>query len=282
MSSKFDQVYTHCPVCNTDDIRSYHQDSNGIKISKCPSCSVQFMNPVYSDNYINDFYNNYTEDSYSQKVLDEQNFTANDYLQSVEKYLGRTGSMLDFGSGNGQHSQVAMRRGWEVVGYDIDCKVAEKISNKFNFTYLCGAFEDVEWKRKKFDLVYANQVVEHLKDPISMIKLIHARLNENGIFLVAVPNINSLSSRIKIMLEKAGVRKKNKGKYYDTGHHVFYYDKKSIVKMLKIAGFDVISLHNCKKPRLHQNKLAKFFRRNIVEKIISNSVLYVLAKKTSI
>lgn len=279
MASKYDPAYIHCPICDAENISEYHRVFSGAKISKCNSCNIQFMNPVYSNEYLDEYYNNYTEECYSQKVIDEQHFTANDYLSFVEKNTGGTGEMLDYGCGNGEHSFVGIKRGWNVTGYDVDCKVAKSISEKYNFNYLCGAFEDLELNNKKFDLVYANQVVEHLKNPVAMLKHIWTHLNDEGVLLVAVPNIHSLSHRIKFYFEKLGFRKDKIGKYYDAEHHVFYYNKKSIRNMLKQAGFEVISIHNSKKAKLNQNKLAKFIRRNIIEKIIPNSALYVLAKK---
>ncbi len=281
MSSKFDKMYTCCPVCKATNIQEYHRDFNGNKISICRNCKVQFMNPVYSDSYLTEYYNNYTGESSSQEVIDEQHFTANDYLQLVEKHLGRTGYMLDYGCGNGEHSKVGLQRGWDVTGYDVDCEIATRIANKLGFKYLCGSLSDVNSDDQKFDLVYANQVVEHLKDPIGALKLVHALLADNGVFLVAVPNIHSLSHRIKFFLEKMGFRKSKIGKYYDAEHHVFYYDKRSVSNMLKVAGFEVISKHNSKKAKLNQNKLAKFIRRNVSEKIIPNSALFVLAKKAN-
>jgi len=280
MTSKYEPTYSQCPVCKSDTIQEYHRDYSGTKISICKNCNVQFMNPVYSDSYLDDYYNSYTADEYSQKVVDEQHFTANDYLKLCEKKLGRTGKMLDYGCGNGEHSNIGMQRGWEVTGYDVDCEVAKTISTKFNFKYLCGPFEEIDWNKQTFDLVYANQVVEHLKNPIKALKLVHKLIKDDGLFLVAVPNIHSLSHRIKFFLEKLGFRKDKIGKYYDADHHVFYYDKKSIANMLRLAGFDVVYTSNSRKAKLNQNKISKFIRRNITEKIIPNSALFVVAKKS--
>jgi len=279
MSPKYEEAYSQCPICKSNAIQEYHFDYTGINISRCKDCKVQFMNPVYSDAYLNEYYNNYTGDEYSKKVVDEQHFTANDYLKIVEKHLGHTGSMLDYGSGNGEHSKVGMQRGWDVVGYDVDCEVAKTISEKYNYKYVCGDFEKVDWQSQKFDLIYANQVVEHLKSPIESLRTVHSLIKDDGLFLVAVPNIHSLSHRIKFFQEKMGFRKSKIGKYYDTEHHVFYYDKKSISNMLRLAGFSVIYTANSRKAKLNQNRISKFIRRNIIEKIIPNSALFVLAKK---
>lgn len=282
MFSKYEKAYSNCPICESSLVQAYHHDLNGNKISICKNCNVQFMNPVYSDAYLDDYYSKYTSEEYSQSVIDEQRYTANDYLSLVSKISGRTGSMLDYGCGNGEHSNIGIQRGWDVVGYDVDCTIAKIISDKYNFEYLCDPFEEVDWNNKSFDLVYANQVVEHLKDPIKALKIIHGIVKDDGLVLVAVPNIYSLSRRIKFLIEKMGFRKGKVGKYYDAEHHIFYYNKNSISNMLKVAGFDVIYTANSKKAKLKQNKISKFIRRNITEKIIPNSALFVIAKKVKI
>lgn len=41
------------------------------------------------------------------------------------------------------------------------------------------------------------------------------------------------------MLEKLKLRKKNLGKYYNSDHHVFYYNPSSLAKLLKLNGYEV-------------------------------------------
>lgn len=278
MNSKFDQPYTHCPVCGSARIENYLRDFRDIDIWICRKCFVQFMNPVYSDSYLDDYYSKYIPPEYSQDVIDEQRFMANDNLQLIEKVLGKTGRMLDFGCGNGEHVYTAMQRGWNVVGYDVDCHTVNTISHKYSFESLCGPFEEIDWRNETFDLVYTNQVIEHLKHPVKTLETLNRIIKPGGLLLVAVPNIRSLSRRIKFFFEKIGLRRRNIGKYYDSDHHVFYYDKKSIGSLLKVSGYRVLYIYNSKKPRLKQNPLARWYWR-LSEKIVPNSGLLVIAKK---
>ena len=97
--------------------------------------------------------------------------------------------------------------------------------------------------------------------------------------IAIIPMKRIQTCRIKFFFEKLGLRRKNIGKYYDSDHHVFYYDKKTIANMLKIVGFETVLTYNSKKPKVGQNPILKFYRRNVFEKLVPNSALLVVAKK---
>ena len=58
--NKYDDKYVDCPACHSKKINDYHSDFRGNSISICNNCNVQFMNPVYSDEYLDDFKNRTT------------------------------------------------------------------------------------------------------------------------------------------------------------------------------------------------------------------------------
>ena len=94
----------------------------------------------------------------------------------------------------------------------------------------CGDFERIKWESNSYNLVSMHQVFQHLKNPISQLQTINSILIEGGILFIVLPNIKSLSSIIKFRLEILGFRQKDIGKYYDTSHHLFYYEPKTLKK----------------------------------------------------
>lgn len=46
-----DAVYTSRPICASRQVALYHRDFRHNRIYRCEDCRVQFMNPVYSDDY---------------------------------------------------------------------------------------------------------------------------------------------------------------------------------------------------------------------------------------
>lgn len=187
--------------------------------------------------------------------------------------------MLDFGVGDGTHSNFAEKDGWSVKGYDVDCKAMDNLKEKFGLDVYCGDFFSLPWEKSSYKLIYLNQVLEHLKSPAKYLESFHQLLSDDGYLYISVPNIKSTSNKLKFMLEKLKLRKKNLGKYYDSDHHVFYYNPSSLAKLLKLNGFEVELVRNCAKPKGNKSKLKRFIHKHITERYFYSSTFLVLAKK---
>lgn len=278
--NKYDKKYNTCPACDSDKIALYHSDFRGNAFYWCSTCDVQFMNPVYSDATLDEFYANYTFDATAyEDITEKQLFVIHDNFKAIDNVVKTHGKLLDFGIGNGSHTVVARDKGWDVTGYDVDCIATERVKKKLGVDVKCGDFFDIDWGNTKFDMLYINQVMEHIKNPVK--HLIHFRkiLNDNGYLFITVPNIRATNTRIKFFLEKIGLRKKNVGKYYDSDHHVFYYHPGSLAKLLTSNGYTIIHTHNCIKPKTDKSKFVQFVSNNILENFYSTSTFMIIARK---
>ena len=279
MPEKFDKKYEVCPVCRSAAIHHYHSDYRENTIYKCDSCGVQFMNPVYSDAYLTEYYAGYITPEYTQKTIDEQHEVCKQNFAAINRFMPNKGEMLDFGMGNGTYALYARDLGWQVSGYDVDCHTTDELAKKLNMDVRCGDFDRLDWGGKKFDLIYAHHVVEHLKDPLAGLKSFHSIMNKDGYLYIGVPNISAWGSRIKFFLEKAGLKKNKVGRYYDSDHHIFYYNPASLNKLLQMSGFKLVYKSNASKPKPYQNALSKFLRQNIKEKLTAGVAFFVIAQK---
>ena len=279
--NKYDEKYTECPACHSKSINYYHEDLNDNTIFKCQNCEVQFMNPVYSDEYLDDYYSAYTviDKDKETEMTDRQAYVINDNFKAIEKTIKNSGDMLDFGIGNGTHSEIARKKGWSVRGYDVDCASTDRLMEKSGIEVKCGDFFDIDWGNEKFDLIYINQVMEHIKDPVNYLKSFYEILNENGNLFITVPNIHATSTRLKYFLEKIKLRRKNIGKYYDSSHHIFYFTPNSLKNILEKNGFEVVYTRNCVKPKIESSKFWLFIRSNVLEKFYSTSTFMMIARK---
>ena len=276
--NKYDAVYDVCPVCNSKNILHYHTDYRENKIFKCLSCGVQFMNPVYSDAYLEEYYSNYIPQELDQRLLAHQAEVINDNFRAINKFISK-GRFLDFGTGDGTHAKYAKDKNWDAAGYDVDCSTMAKIKKEFDLDTYCGDFFEIDWGKGKFDLIYANQVIEHLKNPVDHLKYFYNLLDDGGYLFISVPNINSTSHRLKRFLEKLNVRKNNIGKYYDSDHHLIYYTPETIRQLLRESNFRVLYCRNCAKPGGSRSKLQQFVNKYINEKILSTSTFLLVAEK---
>jgi 2-polyprenyl-3-methyl-5-hydroxy-6-metoxy-1,4-benzoquinol methylase len=277
MNFEFDPKKTNCLNCNSEKIFDYFIDFNGINIAKCKDCSLQFMNPQYTDAYLDDYYTNYTEnedfDYWNEAAVYGHGF----YLSLVEKYI-KPGKLLDIGCGNGHLMEAGIKRGWEVQGYDVAEQSVEAVAKRLNVPVYHGDFFQCD-PGKDLDVISMHQVLEHLRDPNSYLEKVHALLKKDGYLFIAVPNIKSFSNHLKHVQEKLGIRKKGIGKYYDTSHHLTYFVPKTLKSLLKKHGFEVVYQRNCHKVRPGQSKFKRFIKRNITEHTLAQSAFLFIAKK---
>lgn len=280
MMKKYDEIYRECPVCGNSAIGLYHRDFRDNQIYICHSCTVQFMNPVYSDEYLSEYYAGYYGGGESDpNVIEGQARNNSMKFKDIDRFLPVPGRVLDFGCGNANFAVYAKNRGWSVVGYDVDCAAMLQVSERYAMPIKCGSLSGVDWQGAQFDIVHANHVVEHLKDPVRDLKILHGLLTDGGYIYIGVPNIHSWSARIKLFLEKAGIKRAKVGKYYDSDHHIFYYTPKSMRSLLDKCGFEVVLSMNGAKSHISESKLVQIFTYYLPNYFYSSSAFFVVARK---
>ncbi len=276
---KFDPLKEKCDLCGSTDIHHFFTTASPINIYKCSSCKIKFMNPQYTDEHLADYYSKYT---HSASEWNEELFLSHQFcLNLIEGFTKSKGRLFDIGCGYGHLIEVAKKRGWEATGYDVDCATVERIKNKLGLEIYCGDFLKLKLENNYFDVITMLHVIEHLKNPHEYLNIISKTLKNNGTFFLALPNINSRSAVFKGFLEKLGLRKNNKGAYYDTDHHLWYYSPASIKNTLGRFGFEVIDMRSGRHVKQIRSTIKKYMVENIFDKILWRSTMLVTAKKIS-
>ena len=86
MIKKYEDVKNICPLCESHKISPYHHDYRGNKFFICKSCGIQFLNPQYTDEYLNEFYSEYTK-PLGEEWYEPLQYGHNFYMSIIEKYL---------------------------------------------------------------------------------------------------------------------------------------------------------------------------------------------------
>ena len=83
------------------------------------------------------------------------------------------------------------KKNWHVSGIEMDKRYAEYCKKFHKLNVFKKKFIQVKFKKKKFDLISFNKVLEHVKNPIMLLKSSKRFLNENGIVYIEVPDIKA-------------------------------------------------------------------------------------------
>lgn len=104
--------------------------------------------------------------------------------------------ILDFGCGSGSLLSRIKEANGEAYGVDFDQGLVTDLINKFGSKYIKLARDVSIFGDKFFDAIILNHVIEHVSDPGSTIKNLRSLLKDDGLMIIATPNISSFGSRI--------------------------------------------------------------------------------------
>ncbi|HLE37911.1 MAG TPA: class I SAM-dependent methyltransferase [Candidatus Acidoferrales bacterium] len=106
---------------------------------------------------------------------------------------------VDLGAGTGELAARLRGLGCDVLavdlnrkGYGADVQFVEQDLNQSNFAESLGL--------KKFDLVTAIEVLEHIESPIGFLRSIGQLLKPKGVAVLTTPNVDSTPARVKFLL----------------------------------------------------------------------------------
>lgn len=135
-------------------------------------------------------------------------------------------TVLEFGCGIGVFLPTLCRQCGEVFAIDLFPQYAKNLSKELNLTITF--IENIsDLQDEKLDLIIAADVMEHLEDPLSYIKILKDKLKGNGKLIVSGPTENSI---YKIGRAFAGFHK------FSDYHHTNIDNLKMIIKK---NGFDL-------------------------------------------
>lgn len=174
--------------------------------------------------------------------MDYENKTSGYYDNVREEMLSflpeNFKTVLDVGCADGAFAKsIKNISGAEVWGVEYMPDEAEKASSKID-KVLSGAIEDCIDKlpNNYFDIIYFNDVLEHLVDPYTVLDKMKDKLSENGITISSIPNMRYHRALKELVIDKDW-------KYTERGTldktHLRFFTKKSIFRMFEEAGYNV-------------------------------------------
>ena len=105
------------------------------------------------------------------------------------------GSVLDIGCGNGSFLARARDMGWDTMGCEPDPK-AVSVCRLLGLDVIAGTAFDPLLDTRQFDVITLSHVLEHVPDPLALLKRIHALLTPGGTVWIAIPNPDSLCASL--------------------------------------------------------------------------------------
>ncbi len=276
----YDPPLQACPLCAAAALRRFDRDHRGHTIDRCQACGIRFMNPQYTDRWLEHFYSTYVpvaghDHDRSWRSLPETRRAAKRSALELLSAHGCHGRILMGGCGDGVELRVAQELGWTAEGQDIDPVTTARVAAQSGAVVHCAPFAGLPLPEATFDAVFLDQVIEHPKNPADILRAAHRLLRPGGLLYLGQPNIGSLANATKTLLGRLGLRGGRRGRHYASKHHIFYYAPRTLCGLLRSRfGFEVVEVRGSPKQR------GFAWLRALVEKVpFLDSSFVVLARK---
>jgi 2-polyprenyl-3-methyl-5-hydroxy-6-metoxy-1,4-benzoquinol methylase len=159
--------------------------------------------------------------------------------QLAQQMVGCNHDVLDIGCGEGFFAGLLKKNGNCVTGIDVLPQAAQthNLENYYSTDLDKGIRPVIEQLNgRRFDRVMLLDVLEHLKQPETLLRDCHDVLARDGHLIVSVPNIANVTVRMALMLGKFN--------YAERGildrTHLRFFTRKTAHELLSTAGYDII------------------------------------------
>lgn len=185
----------NCSVCNSGDV-AFVCKVNGFDTYRCQNCGLIFTSPIPNDRILDEFYQGFLFNKPDLSELKSK-------IPSKKKELLKTirlaeqdckgKSFLDYGGGTGLTYAAAKSCGFESYYYDIDKQAIQFTIDNLGLQpeYIIS---NSETDLRKFDVIMCDNVIEHIKQPDELLRLLFGKLADGGILIIKTPRASNTES----------------------------------------------------------------------------------------
>jgi len=180
----------------------------------CDGCGLVFVNPqpvdpvalnaqLYGKDHaswegMQDKFADLSPEALQEKIESLTRKQARKYgreLAFLETYRKQE-TLLDVGCSAGSYLLAARTRGWKVTGLEVAREIADVGRDVFGLDILDATLESCDLEEESFDVVRANQLIEHIQQPLPFLRAARRLLRPGGVLVLTTVNFRSWSRRV--------------------------------------------------------------------------------------
>lgn len=167
------------------------------------------------------------------------------------RMVGANKRVLELGPAAGAFTRALVDKGCRVVGVEVDPAAARSLEGVAE-RVIVGDVSSSEVvasaiDEERYDVVVAGDVLEHLADPLRVLRACRAALKPGGYAVLSLPNIAHADVKLQLLAGRFA--------YRDTGlldrTHLHFFTLESMHELVRDAGMLVIDLERVVVPVFH-------------------------------
>ncbi|PHI19232.1 methyltransferase type 12 [Lewinellaceae bacterium SD302] len=223
------------------EVKDHSISQEQFPIWRCQDCSFTFTQDAPAPTAIGPYYKGEEYISHSDSkegIVNKLYHKARDIMlgrkyQLVNR-LANGKRLLDIGTGTGYFLDYMQRQNYEVTGVEIDEDARNYGAGKFGVTIHSPEFLNGAAKAGSYDVITLWHVLEHLYTPLEDLQSSHALLADDGVLIIAVPNLTSADAQHYGAHWAA----------YDVPRHLWHFSPATMEQMTRKAGFKLLETHH--------------------------------------
>lgn len=140
------------------------------------------------------------------------------------------GRLLDVGCGAGRFLNKMRSLKWEVMGVETDKQAALVAREHFDLNVHVGTVQEAQFADNEFDAISMHHVIEHVDNPIEILKECLRVLKVGGRLVIITPNLRSFGHRLF----------HDSWRGLEVPRHLQIFSPKSLKKCADQAGFRTV------------------------------------------
>lgn len=210
-----------------------------LQVSPLPS--QEEVNDYYEKSYYQETLSNTYQSSYSKPELLYINNKIAQRAAIVLDKIKHSGKLLDVGCGEGFVLAFFKKLGWSVEGIDFSdfglLNLNPSLINEFEKGDIYEILDTKLMSQNKYDVIWLGNVLEHVLDPVNLLKKLKMLLANNGMLVITVPND---ASKYQELLFKEGYVDKNW--WIMAPDHISYFNYQTLQNTCIYSGFKVLKV----------------------------------------
>jgi SAM-dependent methyltransferase len=216
-----------------------------MRVVRCAQCGFYYVDPMpfWSNDALQMFYG---EEYFVQESIwwHRQRIAVDPKrrLDAIEREReeGSVPRLLDIGCGQGYVLEHALQRGWEVYGLEPSQALADRIVSHLGVHVWAKRVEEADLQKESFDIVFSDSVIEHLTEPIEVMRLAWRVLKPRGLFYLVTPNADALVNHFRgFVFRLAGSPRAPFIEPLCCPYHLVGFTRRSLSALAKRVGFEV-------------------------------------------
>jgi 2-polyprenyl-3-methyl-5-hydroxy-6-metoxy-1,4-benzoquinol methylase len=220
-----------CAICAGTQAAFHWRTVQTRSLTRCGRCGFAwFAKSQYEDGAVRQQYlaDATSPAEYYDRIAEHDDATFRIRIRMMTALLGgRPGRVLDAGCNVGTFLSAAGRAGWTPVGVEPNPQAAKKARDKGSEVHT-GFFEPALAARiGPFDAVHMGDVIEHVFDPVEMLRTAASALRPGGVLMVVTPDLDSVMARLLQI---------------KPDEHLIYFTHRSLGLAAQSAGFEDVKV----------------------------------------